>query len=639
MPINKKLTYRPDIDGLRALAILLVLAFHYYPHWIEGSKFLQGGFIGVDIFFVISGFLITRIICNDIDQNKFSLKSFYSRRIRRIFPSLLLMLAVVLIFGWYVLLPDEYTMLSKYALTGILFSSNFLSSSEIGYFDDSADVKPLLHLWSLGIEEQFYIFWPIFLIIFFLRKKILYVALIFIFSFSLNIYYSNVEIISTFYNPITRAWELIMGGVVAIISRNPKSIILNNIYFKNILAFSGLFLIFFSVLFINGKVLYPYYYALLPTLGSSFLILAGSDSLINKNILSNQFLVYIGLISFPLYLWHWPLLVLFKISLDLDSVSLTSRLALLILSFILASLSFHYIELPIRKLGMRCVRILLICSIILASIALLSTQGYISPRLNGEQFNKILSSKTDWVFPGNQFSSEYKDGLRYYHASKGIQKTLFIGDSNLEQYSSRINFLYKNNSSGLNSSIIVGNQRNCSTLEFILRNSLVNKNCLSAYQKIVNISKDDSVKNVVIAAQWNNYRDLLSDFTLSAQSINNLFKNKNVYLILTMPTGPELDPNSMFSGSRFSSLKLDSIQEFNFASFYNSTKFSHEMIFKIAKIVNAEVIDPIKFLCVNDQCPVINSNGTPLYKDSKHMTSSYARDNAIFIDHTLIFNK
>lgn len=639
MPINTKLTYRPDIDGLRALAILLVLAFHYYPHWIEGSKFLQGGFIGVDIFFVISGFLITRIICNDINQNKFSLKFFYSRRIRRIFPSLLVMLALVLIFGWYVLLPDEYTMLSKYILAGILFSSNFLSWSEIGYFDDSADLKPLLHLWSLGIEEQFYIFWPIFLIIFFLRYKILYVVLIFIFSFLFNIFYSYVEISYVFYNPITRAWELVMGGSVAIISRNQKHIILNNILFKNILAITGLFLIFFSVIFINGKVLYPYYYALLPTVGASFLILAGGDSLINKNILSNRFLVYIGLISFPLYLWHWPLLVLFKISLDLDSVTLTSRLALLIFSFVLASLSFHYIEHPIRKLGIRSVRILLICSIILAAIALLSIQGYISPRLSGEQFNKILSSKTDWVFPGNQFSSEYKDGLRYYHATRGVHKTLFIGDSNLEQYASRINFLYKNNSTRLNSSIIIGNQRNCATLEFILRNSLVNKNCLSSYQKVVNISKDDLVKNVVIAAQWNNYLELLSDFNLTAQSINNLFKNKNVYLILTMPTGTELDPNSMLSGSRFSSLKLNSIQEFNFESFYNSTNLSHEMIFKIAKIINAEVIDPIKFLCTNNQCPVINSDGTPLYKDSKHMTSSYARDNAIFIDHTLIFNK
>lgn len=635
MTKDQQLTYRPDIDGLRAIAILLVVAFHYYPHWIEGSKFIQGGFIGVDIFFVISGFLITSIIYKEIASNTFSIKSFYIRRIRRIFPALLIMLTSILLFGWYVLLPDEFRMLSKHVLGGIGFSSNFILWNEVGYFDDSADTKPLLHLWSLGIEEQFYIIWPAILLFAINKRIFLTISVIFLISFLLNILLAQIEPTMIFYSTFTRAWELIIGGIASLLYPKRSRYIHNNRCLINIFPAIGLMMIVFGVIYINGKNIYPYYYALIPTIGTSFIILGDKNAFINKHLLSNKILVYIGLISFPLYLWHWPLLVLYKTSFDLDAVTLTTRIILLISSFVLASITYHLFEIQIRKFGTKAAKYLVLYSLIMATIACLSFKGIISPRLNGDQIDKVLSAKADWVFPGNQFTSEFSNGLRYYTATRGKNITLYIGDSNLEQYSSRVNLLLKSNNPGLNSAIFVGNQRNCATLELIFADENLSPTCKPSYEKLLVLANDFAVKNVVIAAQWNNYYDFLENTNLSTKSIKKLFGNKNIFLVLTMPTGSELDPNSMFHGNRFTSLSMNNKISFDLDAFRESTKKVHANIEIIATKINAEILDPIIFLCPNGQCPVTNENGSPLYKDSKHMTSSYARESANFIDKTI----
>lgn len=641
MTKDQQLTYRPDIDGLRAIAILLVVAFHYYPHWIEGSKFIQGGFIGVDIFFVISGFLITSIIYKEIASNTFSIKSFYVRRIRRIFPALLIMLTSILLFGWYVLLPDEFRMLSKHVLGGIGFSSNFILWNEVGYFDDSVDTKALLHLWSLGIEEQFYILWPALLLFTKNKKFIFSIYLVFLISFLLNILLAQNFTNMVFYSTFTRAWELIIGGILSIYYYSRPVYKINTItnntskFLINSLPTIGLMMIIYGVISLNGRNVYPYYYALIPTIGTIFIIVGDKKNYINQYFLSNKILVYIGLISFPLYLWHWPLLVLYKTCFDLDAVSLTARIILLISSFALASITYHLFEFQIKKFGAKAVQYLILYSLILATIAFFSFKGIIMPRLNGDLINKILSSKSDWIYPGNQFTSEFSEGLRYYTANRGKETTLFIGDSNLEQYSSRVNFLLKSNATDINSIIFIGNQRNCATLELILRDDNLKSACKASHQKLLTLSNDDAVKNVVIAAQWNNYHDLLSNIDLSTHSIKKLFGNKNIYLILTMPTGIELDPNSMFYGSRLTSLSTNDKVIFDLDAFKESTEKVHGNIAIIANRLNAEVIDPIIFLCANSHCPVTNDNGSPLYKDSKHMTSSYARESAIFIDKTI----
>jgi len=203
--------YRPDIDGLRAIAVLAVVAFHAFPSWFKG------GFIGVDVFFVISGYLISTVIFENLDKETFSFSEFYARRIKRIFPALIIVLIACLVFGWFALLADEYNQLGKHVAAGAGFISNIVFWNESGYFDNVSDTKPLLHLWSLGIEEQFYIVWP-FLLWFAWKRNfniLTITVLVCIASFVLNIKGIKQDVVATFYSPETRFWELLSGSLLA----------------------------------------------------------------------------------------------------------------------------------------------------------------------------------------------------------------------------------------------------------------------------------------------------------------------------------------------------------------------------------------------------------------------------------------
>jgi peptidoglycan/LPS O-acetylase OafA/YrhL len=213
-PQSKHLThpkYRADIDGLRAIAVLSVVCFHAFPNGIKV------GFIGVDIFFVISGYLISIIIFENLERNSFSFAEFYSRRIKRIFPALLLVLIASYTFGWFALLADDYKQLGKHIASGASFVSNLVLWSESGYFDNAAEKKPLLHLWSLGIEEQFYIIWPLLLWVAWKRRfnLLLITVVVASISFTLNIWSVNSDSVATFYSPQTRFWELLIGSCLA----------------------------------------------------------------------------------------------------------------------------------------------------------------------------------------------------------------------------------------------------------------------------------------------------------------------------------------------------------------------------------------------------------------------------------------
>ena len=212
--------YRADIDGLRAIAVIAVVFYHAFP----GSKVLTGGFIGVDIFFVISGYLISTIIIGNLERGSFSFIEFYSRRIRRIFPALLTILIASIVFGWFALLAYEYKQLGKQIAGGAGFISNFLFWQESGYFDNAVDTKPLLHLWSLGIEEQFYIIWPLILWLAFKKRVYVFTMLITIMaaSFSLNINEVTSNGVAAFYSPQTRFWELLAGSILAYLTLHKK---------------------------------------------------------------------------------------------------------------------------------------------------------------------------------------------------------------------------------------------------------------------------------------------------------------------------------------------------------------------------------------------------------------------------------
>jgi peptidoglycan/LPS O-acetylase OafA/YrhL len=343
MSLSPSERYRPDIDGLRAIAVMLVVNFHGFP------QAMPGGFIGVDIFFVISGFLITGIIARELSEQRFSLIAFYVRRIRRIFPALIVVLSAVLVLGWLWMLPQAYAQLSSDVFASAAFAANVALMLQAGYFDVESAKKPLLHLWSLGIEEQFYLAWPLILMLASRwRLRLLGMAgVIALASFIFNVALIGHDPVATFYLPFTRAWELLAGAVLALtwtrLDQSERA--------SNWRASAGIALIVVAVAMLNVHRAFPGWWALLPVAGSA-LLLSAPASWVNRTLLSWPPMVGVGLISYPLYLWHWPLLVMFAI-VRFEPLTLVDRELILLASAVLAWGTYALIEKPLRFGGRR----------------------------------------------------------------------------------------------------------------------------------------------------------------------------------------------------------------------------------------------------------------------------------------------
>ncbi|CAM8620468.1 COG1835 Predicted acyltransferases [Oxalobacteraceae bacterium] len=345
-----KPSYRPDIDGLRALAVLAVIAFHAFPAWASG------GFIGVDIFFVISGFLITNLAQDSLQQQSFSFRAFYASRVRRLFPALVIVLLACQVFGWFALLSDEYKALGKHIAASTVFIPNLIFWRESGYFDYAADAKPLLHLWSLGIEEQFYIFWPVVVWLGF-KYSVSIIKIgttILLASLLLNLTMIEEAASATFFFPVTRMWELLSGCLLASLARSNtgsvaaiKAKLGTNRVINEALSILGLVLLISGVFLLDQELSFPGIWALVPVFGTCCIILAGHQSWVNQSLLANRPLVWIGLISFPLYLWHWPLLSFARI-LEGSKPDWQIRAVLVAGSFALAFLTYTLIERRLR---------------------------------------------------------------------------------------------------------------------------------------------------------------------------------------------------------------------------------------------------------------------------------------------------
>lgn len=356
-PASLHPAYRRDIDGLRALAVLSVVLYHAFP------TRLPGGFAGVDIFFIISGFLIGSILIAAMQQDAFSFRDFYARRVRRIFPALILVMSACLAFGWFALFPDEYKMLGKHVFGGAGFLSNFFLWNEVGYFDTAAETKPLLHLWSLGIEEQFYIFWPVLMLLAWKRRfSLLTLALgVIALSFVVNVAGVHKFPSATFYSPASRVWELLFGTVLAYMSVNGLSLFagvrragqdgtvvdFSGPRARNLQSALGLGLLLASLAALRADRHFPGWWALLPTTGAVMLIAAGPQAWCNRVLLSNRVAVWFGLISYPLYLWHWPLLAFARI---IESGLPSSRIrgGAVLAAVVLAWLTYRLLEKPLR---------------------------------------------------------------------------------------------------------------------------------------------------------------------------------------------------------------------------------------------------------------------------------------------------
>lgn len=339
-----RIAYRPDIDGLRAVAVLSVLGFHAFP------SVFPGGFIGVDVFFVISGFLITSILFAEMHDGIFSLASFYARRILRIFPALFLVLLACLLTGWYTLLANEYKQLGKHIAAGAGFVANIALWFEAGYFDRASEFKPLLHLWSLGIEEQFYIAWPLLLWgMWRLRRGVQGATLVMlVVSLLYAVVLVFIDRTETFYAPWTRAWELLAGALLALqwlqTGTLPAWMRLPSVQWGALLA------LMLGVFLLRSEYPFPGALALIPVVAAAVLIAGtGQGRGTVSRLLASRPLVAIGLISYPLYLWHWPLLSFAHIF-ESDQPPTLVRLALLLMAFVMAVLTYRGVERPLRRL-------------------------------------------------------------------------------------------------------------------------------------------------------------------------------------------------------------------------------------------------------------------------------------------------
>lgn len=333
--MNIERGYRPDIDGLRAIAVAAVVAFHFFP----GR--LPGGFIGVDIFFVISGFLIGGIVARDLQNGQFSFGQFYARRINRIFPALLIVIAACLSFGWFALLPDEFASLAKHALASAAFVQNFALFNEAGYFDTVAELKPLLHLWSLGIEEQFYLVFPVAAWLAWRKPLVFLLVIASALSFILSLKTVRYNETAAFFLPHLRAWELLSGCLLAYFYRPPNKTA------SEACSLLGMLLLLVGVVLISRSRQFPGWWALFPVVGTLLVIYAGPAARLNK-LLSLRAMVWVGLISYPLYLWHWPILSFARI-IDPARVTLPVKLPLIALSVVLAVATYMILERPFRS--------------------------------------------------------------------------------------------------------------------------------------------------------------------------------------------------------------------------------------------------------------------------------------------------
>ena len=377
------ITYRPDIDGLRALAVLAVLAFHAFPDSV------RGGFVGVDVFFVISGFLITSLLVKALAGGGFSLRRFYARRIRRIFPALALVALASLGAGWFLLLADEYAQLGKHVAATSAFGLNFV-------------------LW-LAYKGR-------------LRLLVLTLGLVAM-SFGYGVWVTGSNVIAAFYSPLTRFWELAIGCALALAERTaganraPGA----NRVLDNVKAILGLALVTAGIELVSSDAAFPGWWALLPTVGTSLLISAGPQAWINRHLLSLRVLVWIGLVSYPLYLWHWPLLSFARIQ-SWEPLSTSLRLELLLVSAILATLTYQLVERPLRRgRGAVAVALLLAMAGVGAAGATAFTREGIPDRLpealrayGAYRFNAGLNARTTtcWLAadqPASAFAPECLD--------------------------------------------------------------------------------------------------------------------------------------------------------------------------------------------------------------------------------------
>lgn len=621
--------YRSDIQGLRALAVISVILFHAFPN------IFTGGFIGVDIFFVISGYLISTIIFTNLNNKNFNIFYFYNRRIKRIFPSLIIVIFSSLVFGWFFLFTYEYINLGKYTASSIIFLSDIFSYKQSGYFDNTSDTKPMLHLWSLSVEWQFYILWPLLLIFSWKHKwSIFQVSLLILAtSFLINIILIKYNPVASFYLTIARVWELIIGGILAYLKIEYKIFKKNN----NIQSTAGLFLIILGFIFINKESQFPGWLALLPTVGTFLILSAKPSSHLNKYLFSNKILVYIGMISYPLYLWHWPMLSFLHI-VSGDNSKGEQKIIVILVSILFAWLTYYFVE---KKLNEKKffipTKILLIITLLIFIFSLLI-------KVNGGFFNRNINKKLDFLQTEKLFSKSRKsdkscaslNNLKLLDEEVCLSnsmepKILFIGDSHsMALYSS----IYSKKI--LINSILISGHTCLIYPNLKYEKSGSYKNCREISNKALDVANNiPSIETIIVATRFpfsNQDSGLNSKYYLDNKILKNedaffigtsnlieqlLSYGKRIIIVIDTPELNNTPINCTQRTSFFAQLKKCEIT----INELNQVRSKYvDIIKKInLKYPQIKIFDPTDFFCKHEICKAKESE-QHLYIDQNHIS-------------------
>jgi peptidoglycan/LPS O-acetylase OafA/YrhL len=634
--------YRADIDGLRATAILAVVIYHAFP------KALPGGFVGVDIFFVISGYLISGILYKGQKEGSFSFAEFYARRIRRLFPALITVLVLCLGYGSVVLLPSEYQQLGKHVAAGTLFIQNIVFWQESGYFDTAANLKPLLHLWSLAVEEQFYIFFPPLLLLIWKKKWPLaaIMGVLLIASMIGNLVMSVQNGVSDFFLTPYRAWEFLGGSLLAWWHYD-KGHEEDVPPYREALSIVGAILLGFGLIFIHKNNPYPGWRALLPVTGTLLLMEGGRSAWVNSKILSNPAVVWIGLISYPLYLFHWPALSFVHIVKGEKAADSTIWGALL-LTLILTVATYYLIEKPIRHFKSKhTLPALIIAFIIIGLVGMCFWLGVLKLGLNAKMalIDKAIAEKDKaW---GEGFETIWAHGQTYITKTGGNgPATLYFGDSNMQQYGPRIIELIRNNHGQSRGALFL----TCGGVPPIPGlTSEVRGDCTEFISKLKYVTETyPNIDRVVIASLWNGYFIKDSKFCCNGTSLgetngrkaafdqlgamikNMVSSGKKVTLVLIPPNGGELDPRLIFERSLLGGCVLI-LQNLTLQQFRDRHQKLIAEVKGVALSNGAEVIDPATYLSSQGLCIRENANG-PIRYDGCHLRPSYVREHVKYLD-------
>ncbi len=664
--MSTRLEYRPDVDGMRAIAALAVVAVH--------TNYLPGGFAGVDVFFVISGYLITGIIRRELEEGRFSCLAFYSRRVRRIFPALIVVTAAVLLAGSLILLSGEFRLLGRDIAGGAAFVLNLV----LTWVRDPIDLGQLSlrprfldHFWSLGVEEQFYLLWPAFLLIIwpFPKRRILLIAVIASLSFLASVLMSSSDPVAAYRLPWTRLWQLAAGGLLALIeaehadsspTATAKPAVVR--YFasradlRHICGLAGAVLIAAAFVGLDPMRLSNLagWSALLPTSGAVLLIAAGPRSYINRYVLSAAPLVFIGLISYPLYLWHWPLMYVPHLLEWPSPMTFRATLCTIGISFLLAFLTYRYVELPIKtsRRGARVTTALCLAMAVCAGAGYLIFIGKISAPIEPADVRKLAQAAME---AGEPSTRNLPGALALPHISASgpeFRRTLFFGDSSMEQYYPRIADLSNTQAAVRGAVFIVS--KGCTTVpaDFSEYNAPDPFACTPHVQHVLSYEQDRSVDTVVIGACWycmfvsyggqfgaagplkpdavrafDRVQEIVGRFTSA---------NKRVYLLLDTPVGVQFDPRQMIRRNLFPPRFEVNRSSPSRTAINTALEPVSSKIRQIAASAGASVIDPMDVLCDGETCRSVSVDGEPLYRDSRHLRASFVRANASFLDQTLV---